>query len=497
MDMQIVSLNAKEKKGNILVVDDEINVREILKDILGNEGYNVTTVHNGIEALRLIKENPPDLVLTDMMMPEMGGMELLYQINNLRTTVTTIMMTGFATIETAVEAIKQGAYDYIMKPFKFADLNRILEHAMEKQRLDQENMELKETVALYDINKAISSNLNIEVILDMLVDALLKEGKADAVGLCLMDVTLSAIISTKVRAKNDRFADEVRSFIGSDASMTLLDSKESAILEGEDVQGIINQGDLNTLVESLLAIPILIKKQTVGIVGLFSFTRGYRFTEGMRKYITVLVSNVSVALENARLYEDIVNVLRGTVSSFARTLDAKDKYASGHSERVTRYSLEIAKEMSLSQGEIDTLAQAGILHDIGKIGVSELLLNKQGHLEWDEYEETKLHPIIGRDILAPISQFEEIAEVVLYHHERFDGKGYPEGLSGEKIPLLSRVIAVADTFDAMTTNRAYREKVGLDNAIEEIERNSGTQFDSEVVKAFLKIVRQLDIDDSS
>ena len=152
----------EKKKGIIVVVDDEFSIREILSDVLGNEGFTIYTAENGIDALKIIRESSPDLVITDMKMPKMGGMELLYQINSQRTKVTTIMMTGFATVETAVEAIKKGAYDYIMKPFQFADLLRIIEHALEKQRLIRENLELKETMALYDISRAISSHLELE-----------------------------------------------------------------------------------------------------------------------------------------------------------------------------------------------------------------------------------------------------------------------------------------------------------------------------------------------
>jgi putative nucleotidyltransferase with HDIG domain len=208
------------------------------------------------------------------------------------------------------------------------------------------------------------------------------------------------------------------------------------------------------------------------------------------------VNNVSVAVENARLYQDIVSILDDTVKSFARTLDAKDKYASGHSERVTRYALIIARSMKLAPKDIDRLAQAGLLHDIGKIGVSERLLNKKEKLEIDEYEETKLHPVIGRDILSTIEEFQDIAEIVYHHHEWFNGKGYPDGISGDRIPLLSRIIAVADAYDAMTSSRSYRQQMGREKALEELSRNAGTQFDPVVVEALLADTQQLDIDEA-
>jgi len=480
------------KKGVILVVDDEFSIREILSDVLSNEGFTIYTAENGIEALKIIQESSPDLVITDMKMPKMGGMELLYQINSMRNRVSTIMMTGFATVETAVEAIKKGAYDYIMKPFQFSELLRVIEHALEKQRLIKENLELKETVALYDISKAISSHLDMEIVLSMLLSALLKEGDADAVSMYMKDMILKISIVSKTVAKESRFEKAAANLIAPPDILERLADTDSLLFTGSEAALAFPNAPGIDALESLLLLPIRIKNETAGFVSLFSFTRGYRFTDGQRKALSILVSNVSVAVENARLYQDIVSLLDDTVKSFARTLDAKDKYASGHSERVTRYALIVARSLKLDTKSIDRLAQAGLLHDIGKIGVSERLLNKKDKLETEEYEETKLHPVIGRDILSTIDEFRDIAEIVYHHHEWFNGNGYPDGISGDAIPLLSRIIAVADAFDAMTSSRSYREQIGKERALEEIRRNAGTQFDPVVVEALLADTQQLD-----
>lgn len=489
-------MSAGEQKGIVLVVDDEAIVRDIISDVLHEVGYEVYTAENGMDALEKIKDDPPDLIITDMKMPKMGGMELLNEINRLKNRFTTVMMTGFATVESAVEAIKQGAYDYIMKPFQFADLLRVVEHAMEKQQLLKENLELKETMTLYDISQAISSNLNQEMILSMLVEALMKEGDADAVVLCLSDITQEIVTPDIIMTPHDNLKEQLSENVKWDGVLKMLDGTGGMIFQRDDIGDIEHIVDGIDGIESLMFLPMVIKDKPVGVAALLSMTRGYRFTEGSKKALSILVNNVSVAVENARLYEDIVDILEDTVNSFARTLDAKDKYASGHSERVTRYSLLIAHQLKLSRDDMDTLAQAGLLHDIGKIGISEFLLNKKGALDWDEYEETKLHPVIGRDILAPVEQFQHLAEIIYYHHERYDGGGYPEGISGDKIPLLSRIIAVADAFDAMTSTRSYREKLNREKAVLEIQANSGTQFDPEIVDAFLKIVDQLDFDEN-
>jgi response regulator RpfG family c-di-GMP phosphodiesterase len=496
MSSAMLPQQREKNKGVILVVDDEFSIREILSDVLSNEGFTIYTAENGIEALKIIQESTPDLVITDMKMPKMGGMELLYQINSMRNRVITIMMTGFATVETAVEAIKKGAYDYIMKPFQFSDLLRVIEHALEKKHLIKENLELRETVALYDISKAISSHLDMEIVLSMLLSTLLKEGDADAVSMYMKDMILKISIMSKTVAKEPRFEDAAAGLISPSDILAKIVDGDSLLLSGGEAGEVFPSAASNSSLESLLVLPIRIKAETAGFVSLFSFTRGYRFTEGQRKSLSILVGNVSVAVENARLYQDIVSILDDTVKSFARTLDAKDKYASGHSERVTRYALIIARSLKLDVKDIDRLAQAGLLHDIGKIGVSERLLNKKEKLELDEYEETKLHPVIGRDILSTIEEFRDISEIVYHHHEWFNGNGYPDGISGDAIPLLSRIIAVADAFDAMTSSRSYREQIGKERALEELRRNAGTQFDPTIVEALLADTQQLDIEEA-
>jgi HD-GYP domain-containing protein (c-di-GMP phosphodiesterase class II) len=311
----------------------------------------------------------------------------------------------------------------------------------------------------------------------------------------LSDITQETVTPDIIMTQNDSMKEMLSEKVKWDGVLKMLNGKEGMIYQRDDITGISNIINGIDGIESLMFLPMVIKDKPVGVAALLSTTKGYRFTEGSKKALSILVNNVSVAVENARLYEDIVDILEDTVNSFARTLDAKDKYASGHSERVTRYSLMIAHKMDLSHEDLDTLAQAGLLHDIGKIGISEFLLNKKGALDWDEYEETKLHPVIGRDILAPVEQFQHLAEIIYYHHERYDGGGYPEGISGNDIPLLSRIIAVADAFDAMTSTRSYREKLNLDKAVNEIRSNAGTQFDPVVVDAFLEIVDELDFDE--
>jgi len=174
------------------------------------------------------------------------------------------------------------------------------------------------------------------------------------------------------------------------------------------------------------------------------------------------------------------------ITALAYALEAKDRYTSGHSQRVTEISVAIVKELGMPQGSIDEIRLAGLIHDIGKIGVRESVLNKPAKLTDDEFKHIKSHCDVGEHILTPIVEDEEILKMVRHHHERYDGTGYPDRLKGEQIPLGARILAVADTFDAMTSERPYREAMSDETACAEIERCKGTQFDPEVADAFLR-----------
>jgi putative nucleotidyltransferase with HDIG domain len=196
-------------------------------------------------------------------------------------------------------------------------------------------------------------------------------------------------------------------------------------------------------------------------------------------------NEAAIAFSNAIAYDNLKKTYIGTIEAFAKAIEAKDIYTRGHSERVLKISMAIATEMGLPRDQIETLRYASILHDVGKIAIEDRILNKQGSLDTFEYEVIKQHPIVGANIVSTISFLNEAIDVVKHHHERYDGTGYPAGLKAENIPLLSRIISVADAFDAITSNRLYRQAVENNMAVEEISRCSEGQFDPGVVDAFL------------
>ena len=187
--------------------------------------------------------------------------------------------------------------------------------------------------------------------------------------------------------------------------------------------------------------------------------------------------------------EKIERAYLQSVQTLRYTVEAKDTYTKGHSDRVSEFSVLIGQKLGLSEQDINTLRIGGLFHDIGKIGIPDSILRKEGKLTDDEYSEIKNHPAIGVHILGEAEIFKDIIPIVKHHHERYDGRGYPSGLKGEEIPYLARIAAVADTFDAMTSKRSYRDALDLQYVIDEIERCKGTQFDPKIAQAFLDILK--------
>jgi HD-GYP domain-containing protein (c-di-GMP phosphodiesterase class II) len=185
--------------------------------------------------------------------------------------------------------------------------------------------------------------------------------------------------------------------------------------------------------------------------------------------------------------EQLIQSQRATAITLAKAIEKRDRYTGGHTDRVTEYAKLTAKQLDWPEERLAVLELAGHLHDVGKIGVPDAVLNKPGKLTVEEFEMMKAHPEIGEQIIRGIDFLEALVPYVLYHHERYDGKGYPKGLSGEAIPIEGRLLAVSDTFDAMTSSRPYRKQLDPERAIEEIKRCSGTQFDPNIVVVFLEI----------
>ena len=236
---------------------------------------------------------------------------------------------------------------------------------------------------------------------------------------------------------------------------------------------------------SIICVPLIVQRKTIGAIEVLNKLDGSDFTEQDLEALVPVASTAAMAIENARLHQTVLSAYKNTIKALAAAIDAKDPYTCGHSQRVMEYALLGAISLSLPEEELEVLEYAGVLHDIGKIAIADSILNKPDSLtnkEWDIMHE---HPIIGSNMLKNIPFLEKTSKLILHHHERFDGKGYPEGLKGEDIPIGARLISVADAFDTMTTNRSYRAALTVDYTISELYGCAGTQFCPVAVEAFV------------
>jgi GAF domain-containing protein len=240
---------------------------------------------------------------------------------------------------------------------------------------------------------------------------------------------------------------------------------------------------------SVLAVPIVAGTEAVGVIELINKKAG-PFTDADIGLLSAIASHSAMSIRNARLFDRTRSLLLDTVSSLTQAIEAKDSYTAGHSDRVTYYCRLIARGLRLSRSERDKLRLAALLHDIGKIGIREEILMKPGRLTDEEFEVIRKHPVIGERILKHIEEIKDILPGIRNHHERLDGKGYPDRQRGSGIALLGRIIAVADAFDAMTSDRPYRGRMTHEEAVAELVSCSGTQFDAAVVRAFVHQLRK-------
>src|SRR6187549_1019013 len=417
----------------------------------------------------------------------MGGLDLLREVARTHPDTLTVIMTGFGTVETAIDAMKRGAYDYILKPFKVEEIVHIVQRGLEKRRLSAENLRLREALSLYKVSEAIAASLSLDEVVSTLSESALSEVRSDLVMTWLAD-------------GEGNFA--LRSL---NYSALLEEGEELGELDPAKVTERLGTGPIiehgararelfkthpSRQVSSLIIVPLKMRDRLLGFVSTVSLTASRRFDEGQRKLLAIIASRAAAAIENARLYEDLQATFQQTIQSLARTIDKMDRYTAGHSERVARYAVNLARWLGLPEDQIEIVRHSALMHDIGKVGCV-LNLNKPGKLTQSEYEIFKKHPSYGKDILDPIKFLQPVVPGVHLHHERWDGRGYPLGLRAATIPLIARIISVADAYDAMTSDRAYRRALPHSVTMSEIERCSGSQFDPDIAGVFTEQIDRL------
>jgi HD-GYP domain-containing protein (c-di-GMP phosphodiesterase class II) len=352
---------------------------------------------------------------------------------------------------------------------------------LEKKALGRETLEkYREINFFYDITEKLASSLDLKQVAQLVIDEAKKLIKADNVSVMIINEETEML---EVIAATEESAFRLALKVGKGIAGSICKTGKAEIVN--DVLSDPRYVDGTTKVSSLICAPLKIRDKEIGAINLSSKESAY-YTAQDLKLLSELTLQAAFAIENARLYDSLKEAFLTAVQTLAETIEKRDPYTGGHTKRVMNYSLVIGKVLELSAEDMEKLKLAAVLHDIGKIGVRDNVLLKNGKLTDEEFEEIKKHTIYGQEVLQHIKHFKDVIPGVKYHHERYDGKGYPEGLRGEEVDVIARIIAVADTYDAMTSDRPYRKGLSKEIALAELKRCEGTQFDPLIVAAFLK-----------
>lgn len=358
-------------------------------------------------------------------------------------------------------------------------------------------LKLAKITELYRIGARITSNIKIKSLMDDIMKITKETIGAEASTLYLIDEEKQELWFEVALGDKGTLVKEIRLKIGEGIAGWV--AKEGVALNITDVNkdprfmsSIAKKIDYKQ--KAMLTVPVKYKEKTIGVLQLINKLKGGRFTKNDEDLLKGMSSQVAIALVNAQLYQELKDLFTESIMSLAEAIDAKDPYTNGHSRRVTEYSVEIGKEMNIDEESLERLQYMAILHDVGKIGIRDSILNKQAQLDDEEYVIMKTHTMVGAKILDSMKTLKGLSLGAMYHHEKYDGTGYNEGLKGEEIPFEARVIAVADTYDAITTDRPYRKGLDHRTAINEINKCSGKQFDPEIVENFNKVMERMKAD---
>jgi putative nucleotidyltransferase with HDIG domain len=475
-----------DQPTKLLIVDDEKSICDILTKYLEKNAYEVFAARDGRQAVDILTENNIDLVLTDIKMPGMSGVDLLKWVKERNKALPVLITTGYPTLDTAIEALKLGAFDYLTKPFHLEEIGEKIKRALESKRLEEENLVFSKLVSLHEVTKVLASTHQLRELNHLFLDYSSRMSHADGGALLFTDSSSKLRIVESSSAPFDvKFWQ--RGFFRDGARWVV--EKEDPLVAEENAA--LPSGVESTLppeLKSCIFFPLKTPKRILGVLTLVRNREREAFSNVDLEIVNVLASQASISIENVRLYQSIRDNYLKTILAFALAVEAKDRYTHGHSENVMKYTVALAKQLGMSDSEVEHVKYAGLLHDIGKIGVSEAILNKPSRLTDGEFREIKKHPELGARIIADVPFLKTLVPEVQHHHEFYDGRGYPEGLSGEDIPFGARILGVADAFEAMTSDRPYRKSLSLETAVGILKEQKSKQFDPRVVDAFLAVI---------
>ncbi|MHB1361037.1 MAG: response regulator [Thermoleophilia bacterium] len=538
----------------ILIVDDDPEAIRLIVKRLQPEGYLLEIARDGAEALDKSTASPFDLVLLDIKLPKVDGLSVLSQIKEKRPGTSVVMMTAFGSEKVAVDALKRGADDYLIKPLEDDEpqptVRQNLQKKERRREVDQAASKLRQAAApdmeekerlieelrqssitlMEQYNRLLAAeeqNRAYAERLEQMVDERTQDLRRRTRELSALHSVLSAATrSLELPQVLVVALGELEQILGTTASAAFVVDQETGRLrlvaqheiseeflrsisrdpgdegifarvlasgKGVFVQDPAQDEKLAAVGEEavcLVVFPMKSSNEVVGIVvGVCNEQKEIDLAGW--KLLDSIGEEMGVVVENVRLYENLRQAYLSTIRALAEAVDAKDTFTRGHSDRVSAIAVAIAEEMDIDGELVNNIRDAGYLHDIGKIGTPDAVLTKKGALTPDEQDTMRLHPGASHKIISATRLPDDIKVMIRHHHERFDGSGYPDGLKQSEIPLGSRILAVADAYEAMTANRPYRGCLSEEEAVAELKRCAGIQFDPDVVDSFLQIRESL------
>lgn len=355
---------------------------------------------------------------------------------------------------------------------------------MKSNGLQRKIQQLK---TLMELSSLVNSTLDTREIRRRAIEAATTLVAAETGSLLLVDQETGDLFFEVALGEKGEALKEIRLDKGQGIAGWVAETGESVIVNDTQsdprfFRGADEKSSFKT--RNMVCVPARTKDRIIGVLQVINKNEGL-FDDEDKEALFSLANQVAIAVENANLYRELKDAFYGTAKALAETIEKRDPYTGGHTHRVMDYSLAIGRTMGLSGKDMEDLQLAAILHDIGKIGVRDNILLKNDRLDGDETRKMNQHTEYGSEILGHVKQLRNIIPGVRGHHEKYDGTGYPDKLRGQSIPLIARIIAVADTYDAMTTDRPYRKALSMQTAIDELRKCAGIQFDAEIAEHFI------------